>query len=116
MEDAFGDTRENVNHGVDSFLLWYVGELEHLQTVAEELAIKEEIHQVELSYNVYEAQNFTAKVTIDVRVVTLKEQIDKLAGIEFNEAELDSNHIRPFLRMVRSFYLPSLCFHASPLS
>lgn len=71
VENTLGDTWEYVDHGIDAFLLGRVRELQHSQTVAEELTVEESIHQVKLSKYVDEAQNLAGKVPIHIRVVTL---------------------------------------------
>lgn len=71
VEDALGDPGKYVDHGIDAFLLWRVRELQHSQTVAEELTVEESVHQIELAEYVDEAENLAGKVPIHVRVVTL---------------------------------------------
>ena len=44
VEDALGDPREHVHHGVHAVLLGLLGEVHHAPTVGEELAVEEAVH------------------------------------------------------------------------
>lgn len=95
---TLGNTGKHVDHGVNSLLLRCVRELQYSQTIAEEFAFEEAIHQVELADYVDKAQNLADEVPIHVRVVILKAQfVAELKQIELNENELDLTRSSPSL-------------------
>lgn len=74
MENAFGDTWEDIDHRIHAFLLRNVRQLQHSQTVAEELTIEEPIHQVQLEEDVDETEGLAGEIPVHIRVMFLKEQ------------------------------------------
>lgn len=71
VEDALGDAGEHVHHGVHPLLLVLVRERHDAQAVAEELAVEEVVHHVELADDVDQAQRLAEEVADGVRVVAL---------------------------------------------
>lgn len=69
VEYTLGNAGKHIDHGVNSFLLRCIRELQYSQTIAEEFAIEESVHQIELTDYIDEAQNLAGEVPIHVRVV-----------------------------------------------
>lgn len=110
MEYTLGNTGKHVDHGVNSLLLRCVRELQYSQTIAEEFAIEESIHQIHLADYVDKTQNLAGEVPIHVRVVILKAQfVAELRQIELNENELDLTRSCPSLIILSP--LASLVVH-----
>lgn len=115
VEYTFGNARKHVDHRVNSFLLRCVRELQYSQTIAEEFAVEESIHQIELAYYVDKAQNLAGEVPIHVRVVILKAQfVAELKQIGLNENELDLTRSSPSL-IIYPLLLPSWSSSNVPL-
>lgn len=98
VEYTLGNAGKHIDHGVNSFLLRCIRELQYSQTIAEEFAIEESVHQIELTDYIDEAQNLAGEVPIHVRVVILKVQfIVELKQIGLNEYELILTRSSPSL-------------------
>ena len=62
------------HHGIDTLLLWHLGEVEQAGAVGKELAVKEGVHQVHLAYHVHQAEQLAEEVPVHVHVVRLEGQ------------------------------------------
>lgn len=74
VEDALSNAREDIDHRIDTLLLWCVWQIEHTQSIGEKLAIEEAIHQVKLRQDVDQADGLAGEVPIDVCVVLLQDK------------------------------------------
>ena len=62
------------HHGIDTLLLWHLGEVEQAGAVGEELAVEEGVHQVHLTDDVHQAEKLAEEVAVHVHVVRLEGQ------------------------------------------
>lgn len=77
VEDAFGDARKDVDHGVHTFFLGLFREVHNTPTVRKELAVKEFVHEVELDNDVDQAKAFAGKVAEGIQVMSLEQKFKK---------------------------------------
>lgn len=79
MEHALSDSGENVNHGIDSFLLRLVSQIHHSQSVRHKFSVEERIHHPQLDYDVDQTEQFADPVPERVQLVTLKVKTRKIS-------------------------------------
>lgn len=74
MENTFSHARKNVNHWINSLLLWSLGEIHHTQSIRHEFTVKEFVHQPHLNDNVDDAKELAHPVPNGVDLVALLNQ------------------------------------------
>lgn len=72
VEDTFCNSWENINHRIESFLLWHISQVHNFKTIFQKVTIEEFIHQTELNDNVDEAQTLTEPISVDVPFMSLQ--------------------------------------------
>lgn len=79
MENTFSNSREDVNHWIDTVILSSLRKIHHSPTIGEEFTIEEFVHNVQLCYDIDETQTFAGPVADGVEIVSLQQKKMKLS-------------------------------------